>query len=144
MPFYVDSCIYINLWQAEINRKYQPLWKFALDFLEHVEKLNEVIYVSGFVVKELGFVLELEEFKQKIVLFEDESRFKRVIATQEDYEAGRRLESASNFDISFYDCMHVVLSRRLNAILITRDNKLLDFARNYCQTARPEEIVKTG
>ncbi len=142
MTFYVDSCIYLNLWQNEVSKKGQLLWKFALDFFEHIEQENNIILVSGFVVKELSFVLK-EEFEKKKQLFDDTSQFKKVSASSGDYANARKLESASKFEISFFDCMHIVLSKKNNATLITRDRKLINFACNHCSVARPEEIIKT-
>jgi predicted nucleic acid-binding protein len=141
--FYVDSCVYINLWQKEVSKTGNPLWKFAQDFFEYAEKGKKVIYVSGFVIKELGFVLDSAEFEKKKDIFNDEIRFRRIIAIPEDYDNARRLESATNFEISFFDCMHVILARRLGATLITRDGDLIKVALSRCPTARPEDVVRT-
>src|SRR3989338_3191516 len=66
MEFYVDSCIYLNLWQKE-----EKWWKFALNFFEAAERRGDVIYYSGFVLKELNFVLTPKEFNIKKRLFEE-------------------------------------------------------------------------
>lgn len=142
MAYYVDSCIYLNLWQKEVSPAGQPLWKFALDFFEHVEKKREPILFSGFVLKELAFVFG-EEFAKKKCLFQNKARFQRIVAFQEDYGAARKLESAAQFTLSFFDCMHIVLAKKTSATLVTRDRTLIDIARAYCRVARPEEAVST-
>jgi len=35
--YYVDSCVYLNLWQKEKSKLGRPLWKFAKNFFEKVE-----------------------------------------------------------------------------------------------------------
>jgi predicted nucleic acid-binding protein len=141
--FYVDSCVYLNLWQKEVSKAGRPLWKFALDFFDYAEKENKVIYVSGFVLKELGFVLDEAEFEAKRQIFNDETRFRRIIATPEDYDNARRLESETGFEISFFDCMHIVLAKKTGVTLITRDGDLIKAASPHCVVSRPEDIVRT-
>ena len=53
--YYVDSCVYLNLWQKEINENGKPLWEYAKRFLEKAEEDNSLIYYSGFLLKELIF-----------------------------------------------------------------------------------------
>ncbi len=140
MSFYVDSCIYLNLWQIEESPAGKKLWKCALDFFEYAERENMVICFSGFVLKEIEFVLAEGEFEKRKKLFQNE-RLKKIIAAPENYEEARKLESASGFSISFFDCMHIVLANKSRSILITRDNKLIDFALAYCRVAKPEDIT---
>jgi predicted nucleic acid-binding protein len=141
--FYVDSCVYINLWQKEVSKTGKPLWKLALDFFEYAEKEKEVIYVSGFVMKELGFVLEASEFEKKKDIFNNKTRFRKLIALPEDYDNARKLESETGFEISFFDCMHVILAKKIGATLITRDGNLIKVASLHCAVARPEDVVRT-
>ena len=50
--FYIDSCIYINLWNKEGNEALGiPYWKIALDFFNKYSCSK--IYFSGFILKEL-------------------------------------------------------------------------------------------
>lgn len=140
MAFYVDSCIYLNLWQKEESNEKQ-FWRYALQFFDAVERAKEIIFFSGFVLKELSFILHPEEFLLKKQIFTDDARFKRIIATNGDYNTARKFESEAHFEISFFDCMHLVLAKRANAVLITRDKKLTDFALSKdCLVAKPEDI----
>ena len=55
--FYVDSCIYINLWQKEGNKRFgKPYWKIAKEFFEKYNN-NSMFYYSGFLLKELKHIL---------------------------------------------------------------------------------------
>ena len=140
--FYIDTNIYLNLWQKEESPAGKPLWQIAECFLSRIEKENKRIYFSGFVLKELKFILSEEEFQAKSSLFENSQRFSKIIAANEDYVKARKLESESQFKISFFDCMHIVLSRKANVILVTRDRKLIEFANKHCEVLRPEDCLQ--
>jgi len=140
MAFYVDSCIYINLWQKEVAVSGKKFWQISENFFKMCDFNNQIIFYSGFVLKELQWVAP-GAFAEEEAVFAD-SRFKKVIALVEDYEAARKLEAISNFSICFFDCMHVVLAGRMNAILVTRDNDLISFAGNRCKAMKPEDCFK--
>ena len=141
MAFYVDSCIYLNLWKREeCNDKL--FWKIATNFFERVQKTGEIIYISPFVMKELSFRLNTSTLQCRLGEIRSSSMFENIEANRDDYKEARRLESASEFEISFFDCMHVVLARRMGAVLVTRDNKLLDFAYIFCSVGRPEDFCE--
>jgi len=139
--YYVDSSVYLNLWQRETD-KYTglKLWKIASDFLQKIEEENSAIYYSGYLLKELSYVMG-NVFSEKKHLFFDESRFKKLKADDEDYAFARKLEREFNFEISFFDCLHIVLTRKSKSILVTRDRKLLHFGKKYCAIGRPEEFL---
>lgn len=140
MAFYVDSCIYLNLWQKEVAASGKELWKISEVFFNMCDFNNQTILYSGFVLKELQWIAP-EAFAVNKDVFSD-LRFKKVFAVMKDYEAARKFESASNFGISFFDCMHVVLAGKMNAVLITRDNDLIDFATGRCKVMKPKDCFK--
>ena len=132
--FYLDTCIWLNLFKKEKN-----YWQIAKDFIENVMFSNdkEITY-SGFVLKELRFKLDNEVYSQKLKFLKDE--FKFIKTTEEDYEFARKLESELKYEISFFDCLHIAICKRLSLILVTRDYRLIKIAKNYIPTKRPEEL----
>jgi len=142
--YYLDSCIWLNLFKKEGNpAKGIPYWKIAEDFINKVifSKDKKIIY-SGFVLKEIQFSLKNDElFKCRLDFIKGEEKFKRANVTREDYFFARKLESQSNFSISFYDCIHTSLCRRLNFVLVTRDNDLIKFAKNHIAVFKPENLL---
>ena len=140
--YYVDTCVYLNLWQKEVDNAGTLLWKFARDFFEKVEDENSVIYYSGFILKELKFILTEKEFNQKRELFESSPNFNRIFLSKKEFNLARAIEKESNYEISFYDIIHMLLAKKTNSILITRDNKLIEIAKRYSIIAkRPEEVL---
>ena len=139
---YVDSCIYLNLWQKEGNEKFGiPYWKIAETFLEDCSRKNRTIYYSCFVLKELEFVLAQKEFTEKRKVF-DCLPFKKINISAEEIGRARKMESELMYEISFYDIMHILSALKTNSILVTRDKKLLHSAKKYSVTAKkPEELL---
>lgn len=141
MKFYVDTNIYLNIWKKEGDAsKGIPYWKLAKDFFDKVEKEGSTIVFSGLIIKELKYKLTNEQFEEKQKLLE--STYQRIEVIQEDYINARKLESKSGFDISFYDCLHIAICKRLGLVLVTRDSLLLGFAKSEgLKCGKPEDFL---
>ena len=142
--FYLDTCIWLNLFKKEGNpEKGIPYWKLAKDFIEKVifSKNSEIIY-SGIVIKEIKFKLKDEEkLKEKLSFLEKENRFKFIEVTEKDYSFAKKLESELMYGLSFYDCLHIAICKRLNFILVTRDKYLIKIAKKHIIAGKPEELL---
>jgi predicted nucleic acid-binding protein len=141
--FYVDSCIYLNLWQKEEDKKQGILyWKLVKEFFEKIDNENSIIYYSVFLLKKLRFILPEEEYNKKRKLFELYSKFIKITISKEEFTHARKIESELKYKISFFDIIHMLLSKKSNSILITRDRKLLEAAKKYSVIARkPEDYL---
>ena len=139
---YVDTCIYLNLWQKEVEKKTGvKLWKLAQIFFEKAEENGFNIYYSGFILKELSYILSKNEFYNKKLLFESSPNFERLILSREEFEEARKIENEINLEISFFDIIHIILARKSNSILVTRDKKLIKIADIYnVEAKKPEEL----
>ncbi len=116
--YYVDTCIYLNLWQKEVEKKTGiKLWKLAQRFFEKAEENDSTIYYSGFVLKELSYILNRGEFYRKKVLFEYSPNFSRLVLSKEEFEEAREIERNIESEISFLDIVHILLARKSNSIL---------------------------
>jgi predicted nucleic acid-binding protein len=140
--YYVDSCIYLNLWQKETNLNTgEELWRHAQEFFEKIDQKQEIIYYSGFLLKELMFILTIEEYLQKVELFENSQNFKKVILSREEFNLATEIKK-KNQEISLYDIIHILLAKKTNSILITRDKLLTNLAKEFSVIVkRPEEVL---
>jgi len=135
--YYVDSCIWLNLFKKEGDpTKGVPYWKLAKDFLE----LNNRLIISTIVLKELSYKLE-NQFEEKLKFFKDTEFVEIIKTTPEDYDLARKFENEEEFNISFYDYLHVAIAKRINAPLITRDKDLMDFASKHIEVFKPEDLL---
>ena len=74
-------------------------------------------------------------------MFEVSPNFKKIKLTTNEYELARKIEF-KNKNLGFYDILHMLLTKKTNSILITRDRKLLKLAKKYKINAKkPEEIL---
>ncbi|MBU0470149.1 MAG: PIN domain-containing protein [Nanoarchaeota archaeon] len=140
--YYVDSCIWLNFFKKEgdINNGV-PYWKLAENFFEKIIFSEDNIIYSGFILKEIKYNLNNNElFKEKQAFIQEEPKFKFVKVVEEDYAFGRKLEYEFNFEISFFDCMHIAISKRLRCILVTRDRLLIKKAKKFVSVNKPEEL----
>lgn len=139
--YYVDACIYLNLWQKEVDESGNPLWKYAKEFFEKVEEENSTIYYSGFLLKEMMFILNTEEYLDKKEMFEASSNFKKILLSDEEYNLAIKIKN-KNVGISLYDIIHMLLAKKTNSILVTRDKFLIEFAKSFSvEVKKPEEIL---
>jgi len=140
--YYVDACIYLNLWKKEVDEFGNLLWKFAKEFFEKVEKDNSIIYYSGFLLKELMFVLNTEEYLNKMEMFELSPNFRKVILFKEEYEKAQRLKNTFTSDVSLFDIIHVLLANKTKSIFVTRDRELIEFSKKMnIEVKKPEELL---
>lgn len=137
--YYVDTCIYLNLWKKEVDEDGHNLWEFAKDFFEKADDENSIIYYSGYLLKELMFVLDEDMFINKLELFNFSPNFRRINLTKEEYETAKKIKKEHK-GISFYDIIHMLLAKKTDSVLITRDNLLINLAKKYhLIVKRPEE-----
>lgn len=139
--YYLDTCIWLNLFKKEGDpKKGTPYWKIAQNFIEKTmfSDDKEIVY-SGFVLKEIRFNLDEKTYKEKEQFFKKE-KVRFVKATPEDYILAKKLEHHSKHTISFTDCMHTAICKRLNFILITRDKELIKFVKRTIIIKKPEDL----
>ncbi|MFA5888145.1 MAG: PIN domain-containing protein [Candidatus Nanoarchaeia archaeon] len=137
--YYVDSCIYINLWNKEEGQNKNP-WEMAENFF--TKHQQERIYYSGFVLRELQFVLSADKFNRCKMAIITRLNFRRLFLSDIEMVIARKIESEINYEISFYDIIHMLLAKQVDAMLITRDKKLIKIAAKYGVEAKlPEEAL---
>ncbi|MBU1198833.1 MAG: PIN domain-containing protein [Nanoarchaeota archaeon] len=141
--YYVDSCIWLNLFKKEGDfRKGKPYWKIAEEFIKKIMfSRNQEITYSGIVIKEIIFNVNKNLFEQNSYFFEKEPNIRFVKVTPEDKNFAREIESKFDYEISYYDCIHIALCKRFNMILVTRDKKLINLAKKIIKVKKPEQLL---
>lgn len=118
--YYLDTCIWLNLFQKEGDpTKGKPYWEIAEEFLTQIKQSEEdKILYSSIVLREL-------EIKLKPLIYEEsknilkQAKFLNIECLDKDKEKARKLESKYYFSISFYDLVHLSITKRIGAVLIT-------------------------
>jgi len=131
--YYVDTCVWLNLFKEEKQiSNGKPAWAIALNFIETINhsEIGMIIY-SDVILRELQIKLGDNSFQLKRRFIESQPRGYKAVLTTPDKELARKLESQYQFNISYYDLAHLAISKRLNAILVTRDKDLLSISKEH-------------
>lgn len=143
IKYYLDACIWLNMLKKEGDpSKGLPYWQITIDFTDKTtnSSYEEIIY-SAPVMRKVKYKLKNDiVFRRMERLVKINPTFRFVDLTKEDKEFARTLESRSGYEISFFDCLHMAICKRLDAVFVTRDKKLIKFARTYITADKPEDI----
>ena len=142
--YYVDTCVWLNLFNKEENRTtWYRYWEAAQEFFDRIMASEDAIILMSPVV--------LQEIKRKIGNSAYETAKQELLGndkivsiplTSQDKAVARKLESHYHFNISFGDLLHLSLSRRYGATLVTRDRQLIDISNENQVTALYPEAAK--
>lgn len=141
VSFYIDSCIYLNIWKKEVGFKGEILWEDSKKLLEILrDKKIKVIY-SGFMLKELMFLLDSELYLSKVSLFESQENFKKCFLSKEELTKAKSLANQNTL-IGLYDAIHIILAKKTNSVLVSRDKGLLSIAeKENVNTLTPKQAI---
>ena len=64
-----------------------------------------------------------------------------ITITPEEQSLSREIESKEEYNLSFFDCMHIAIARTRGYILVTKDEELLERGRKYVQGIKQEEFL---
>lgn len=136
--YYIDSCIWLNLFKNEKNKSGKDFGKIAKEFFEHsIEKKHAIILLS-FVIKEIQHVLSEEDYQKVIQKLKQTTYFRKHFVSESEFDFARMLEKEFNYTISFFDCVHLSVCIKNNFVLVTRDNLLIKNSKGIA--IKPEEL----
>lgn len=136
MRYYVDTSIWIDIYEDRKGHHNEPLGDYALKFFAILKATGKTLVISDLLLRELESFYSLAEINGMMKPFEH--IIEKVIATKEQREEARKL--AQERDIPPGDALHAILARDHKLILITRDNdfrKLTDISKYH----KPEDII---
>ncbi|MEK6953347.1 MAG: PIN domain-containing protein [Nanoarchaeota archaeon] len=134
--YYVDTSIWIDLYEDRKGYNQEPLGDFALKLFALIRAKRNKLIITDILIKELEMNYSLEEINGMIKPFE--GIIEKVIATKNQREEARKISKDRNIPPG--DVLHAIIARDHKLILITRDNhfkQLRDISEHY----KPEEII---
>ena len=140
--YYLDTSVWINLFKKEESGKIK-FWLLAETFVNAAANVgNARIIVSPVVLKELTYNLDQKMFVLSKKAFNANKAIVFVRTEDADYEFARKLEYAENYTISFFDCLHIAISKRIGAILVSRDYLQIQIAGKHLIAGKPEDLIR--
>lgn len=134
--YYVDTSIWMDLYEYRRGYDGEPLGDFALRLLGRIRAEQDVLVVTDLLFKELKANYSLEEVMRIFKPFE--GIIEKVPITRAQCDEAWAI--AKERGIPEGDVLHAVVSRDNSLILVTRDNHfraLEDVCRHY----KPEELI---
>jgi len=125
VDYYIDSCIWLNLFKNEKSKSGKDFGKITKMFFEYSLEKKHTIILSSFVIKEIQFVLSEEEHNKVIQKLKKATHFRKHFVSELEFNFARVLEKEFDYTISFFDCIHLSICIKNNFILVTRDNLLI-------------------
>ena len=134
--YYIDTSIWMDLYEDRRGYHDEPLGNFAFRFFSLIKTKGHKLAISDILLKELSMNYSLEQVNGMMKLFEN--IIEKIISTREQCLEARKL--SENRRLPYGDALHAILARDHDLILITRDNdfrRLADIAPHW----RPEDII---
>ncbi len=134
--YYVDTCIWIDLYEDRKGYNGELLGKFAAKFLFSLLKKQQVLIISKLLIKELKKYYAEEQIEG---MFRPFTRIiEKMFITKQQADEAKQI--AEERKIPAGDALHAILARDYALILVTRDNdfkKMEDIAKYH----KPEELI---
>jgi len=134
--YYIDTSIWIDLLEDRKGYNDELLGNFALKLFLLIKTKKATLIISDMLIRELEGYYSHEEINSMIFPFQ--KIIKKIIATKEQKIEAREIAEERNLPPG--DCLHAILSRDNNFILVTRDRdfkQLEDISIHY----KPEELI---
>jgi len=134
--YYVDSSIWIDLYEDREGYKQEPLGDFAWKLFALIKSKNNILIITDLLIRELEMNYSIEEINGMMKPFEN--IFQKIIATKEQRDEAEKL--AKERKVPKGDALHAILARDHKLILIARDKhfrELEDISKHH----KPEDII---
>ena len=131
--YYVDTCVYRDHLEKRVGHDGRPLGKYAEEFFLRVIKRKDVVVFSDHVVSELS----LCGCEQAFLLFEALGILEKVDILDSYWDENLSEQK----QISFADCLHAIIARENNCVLITQNTKDFIVFSDFLDVLKPEQTL---
>lgn len=134
--YYLDACIWIDLFSNRVSYINEPLGKYAQKLISLIKARSWKIVITPYLITELEKTYSLGEVSEMLIYLGDTLEWIDISAEQ--YEEAEEL--AISRDVPKGDALHAIIARDYKLIFVTRDKhfrKLSDISLHY----KPEDII---
>ncbi len=137
--YYIDTCIWRDHYEDRYGQGGRPLGMIASGLFFKLIKENHTILFSEFIILELQKDYSDEDTHLMFNLLFLAGKVQKVSISKEIINDARILSQERM--ISCGDCLHAVLARHYNAILITQNEKDFKKLMDITPFRKPEQII---
>ena len=134
--YYIDTSIWMDLYEDRKGFNKEPLGEFALKLFSIINTKKKTLIITDLLIKELEMNYSIEEINGMIKPFEH--IIEKIISTPEQQDEAQKI--ARERDLPPGDVLHSIIARDNNATLVTRDKhfkKLEDISEHK----KPENLI---
>ena len=134
--YYIDTSIWIDLYEDRIGYNGEPLGRYALRLFSTIRVKKIKLFISDLLITELESNYSIAEIRGMVLPFE--KIICQIYSNREQCKEAIRIVVERN--VPYGDALHAIIARDNNLKLITRDKhfiQLLDVSEPY----KPEEII---
>lgn len=133
--YYIDTSIWMDLLEDRKGYNNEPLGDYALKLFALIKAKKATLIISDLLIRELEGFYSLGEINGMMLPFQ--KIIEKIIATKKQRIEARKIAEERNLPPG--DCLHAILARDNNFILITRDKDFLQLE-DISSHHKPEEI----
>jgi len=133
MKYYLDTAIWIDMHENRTDR-FRPLGEWAFELLRKIREEKHAIVYSEIIVRELLTYYSEKEIEKML-----ERDFLEKASLSES-QAKEAKNISKRLKIPFGDCVHAILARDTDAIMVTRDRHF-EQLRFLADIKKPEELI---
>ena len=134
--FYIDTSIWMDLYEDRKGHNNEPLGDFALKLLSMIKANNHKLIITDLLIRELEMNYSLPEINGMMKPFEN--LIEKIISTKKQRDEARKLSQERNLPPG--DVLHAILARDNKLILITRD-KHFNQLKDISLYKKPENLI---
>jgi len=137
--YYIDTCIWRDHYENRYGSNGRPLGDYASKLLIKLIKEKHLMYFSDFSARELRKSYSEDEVNELLNVLFISGRIIKLDVFKEDVVEAKKLSVERN--ISFGDCLHAILARNSNSIILTQNKR--DFIRllDIVSFKQPEDLL---
>lgn len=135
--YYLDAAIWRDFHENRED-KFGPLGEWAFDLFRKIRETKSKALYSDLVVDELSKDFNQDEIKEIFKIMSDENLLEKVEMKKEQFQEAARLKR--ELKIPFGDCLHAIIARDNDAIMVTRDQHF-ELLQDIVDVKKPEELI---
>src|SRR3989338_468727 len=111
--FYVDTSIWIDLYEDRKGYRNEPLGEYALKLFSMIKAKENKLIISDILIRELEGYYSIEEINGMIMPLN--KIIEKIFSTKEQVKEARKIAEERN--LPFGDALHAILARENGFIL---------------------------
>lgn len=135
--YYIDACIWRDFHENREDN-FRPLGEWAFRFLRMIKENKSIVLYSSLTVDELSKDFNPKQIEEIFRIISEAGLLQKVELNKQQFQEATKLKKERN--LPFGDCLHAIIARDNEAIMITRDihfEEIQDIVKSY----KPEDLI---